>query len=247
MRPDPFRHHPGLREKVKPHEVSFFRTITTEIVRESMAAQGLPVTFPFYPEAAREALRAEALRDHAGDLLVFAYGSLLWDPALDFAEVRRARAPFHARRFILVDVHGARGTQDRPGLMAALDHGTGCDGLVFRIEAAKVEEETDILFRREMIGPGYLARFVPVETEDGTARALTFLADSADPLMRPDITRAEQVRYLATGEGFLGTSADYLRNVVAHLHDMRIPDPDLDALLAETEAEIARFRAAQGD
>jgi cation transport protein ChaC len=210
-----------------------------------MAERNLPVTFPFYDDATREALRAETLARHAGDLLVFAYGSLLWDPALDFAEVRRAHAPGHARAFILVDVHGGRGTAEAPGLMAALDDGAGCDGLVFRIDAAKVDAETEILFRREMIGPGYHARFVPVVVDGRETRALTFLADHDDASMRPDISRAEQLRYLATGEGFLGTSHDYLRNVVAHLHEMAIPDPDLDALLAETEAEIARRAAAR--
>jgi cation transport protein ChaC len=241
MKPDPFRHHPHLRGRIKPFEESFFRTLTTEKARESMAAHGVEEVFPFHSDARREALRTEALDGHEGDLLVFAYGSLIWDPALDFAEVRRARAPDHARRFILVDTYGGRGTPERPGLMAALDDGPGCDGLVFRIAAEKVEGETAILFQREMIGPGYLARFVPVLIDGQEHRALTFLADHDDPLMRPDITRDEQVRYLATGEGFLGTSADYLRNVVAHLHEMAIPDANLDALLAETEAEIARI------
>ncbi|MFW5641935.1 MAG: gamma-glutamylcyclotransferase [Roseicyclus sp.] len=209
-----------------------------------MAERNLPLSFPFYGEAEREALRAEALADHEGDLLVFAYGSLLWDPALDFAEVRRAHAPHHARRFILVEVHGGRGTSEAPGLMAALDEGGGCDGLVFRIAAGKVEAETEILFRREMIGPGYHARFVPVRMGETETRALAFLADHDDPLMRPDISRAEQLRYLATGTGFLGSSHDYLKNVVDHLHDMAIPDPDLDALLSETEALMARLAGA---
>lgn len=240
MTADPFRHHPGLRDKIKPCESSFFRTMTVERVREIMDERGLPVTFPFYEDAEREALRTEALEGHAGDLLVFAYGSLLWDPALDFAEVRRACAPGHARRFILVDIHGGRGTAEAPGLMAALDEGSGCDGLVFRIAAEKVDTETEILFRREMIGPGYHARFVPVLVDGAPARALTFLADHDDPLMRPDISRAEQLRYLATGTGFFGTSHAYLKNVVDHLHEMAIPDPDLDALLAETEAAMAR-------
>jgi cation transport protein ChaC len=237
---DPFRHHPGLRDKIKPFAESFFRTVTTDVIREMAEARGGHDTFPFHPDTLREAIRAEALKGHAGDLLVFAYGSLIWDPALDFCEVRRAHAPQHARRFILVDTYGGRGTAEKPGLMAALDDGEGCDGLVFRIASEKVETETEILFRREMIGPGYLARFVPVLVGGQEARALTFLADHEDPLMRPDISRAEQIRYLAWGEGFLGTSADYLRNVVRHLHEMDIPDPDLDALLAETEAEIAR-------
>jgi cation transport protein ChaC len=238
---DPFRFHPSLREKIKPFEASFFRTITVQRVHEIMAERGLAVTFTFHTDARREALRAEALRHHEGDLLVFAYGSLLWDPALDFADVRRAHAPGHARAFILVDIHGGRGTAEAPGLMAALDAGAGCDGLVFRIAAEKVETETEILFRREMIGPGYHARFVPVIVDGREARALTFLADHDDPAMRPDISRAEQLRYLSTGTGFLGSSHEYLRNVVEHLHDMAIPDPDLDALLADTEAEMARL------
>lgn len=238
--PDPFRHHTGLRAKIKPWDTSYFRTITSAGVRAALAARNVPLTFPFHPDPVREALRAEALAGHAGDLLVFAYGSLIWDPALDFAEVRRARAPRHARRFILVDTHGARGTAEAPGLMAALDDGPGCDGVVFRIAAGKVETETEILFRREMIGPGYLARFIPVTIDGSEARALTFLADHDDPLMRADISRADQIRYAATGAGFLGTSFDYLHSTVAHLAEVGITDPDASHLLAQARA----FRAA---
>jgi len=233
---DPFRHHPGLRGKIRPAAESFFRTFTTEKVRTIMAERGIEDRFPYHSDAAREALRAEALAGHSGDLLVFAYGSLLWDPALEFTEVRRAHAPRHARRFILVDVYGARGTQEAPGLMAALDEGAGCDGLVFRIPAKTVDGETDILFRREMIGPGYHARMVPVVIDGIEDRALTFLADHDDPLMRADITRAEQVRYAATGEGFLGTSYDYLASTVSHLAELGIEDVDASSLLAEVRA-----------
>ena len=40
---------------------------------------------------------------------VFGYGSLMWDPAFRFAEVRRAHVPGYARRFILKDVYGGPG------------------------------------------------------------------------------------------------------------------------------------------
>jgi hypothetical protein len=152
MTPDPFRHHPGLRGKIKPAAESFFRDFTTDVIREMAEARGGHDTFPFHPDTVREAIRAEALKGHAGDLLVFAYGSLIWDPALDFCEVRRAHAPQHARRFILVDTYGGRGTAEKPGLMAALDDGEGCDGLVFRIASEKVETETEILFRVKRLG-----------------------------------------------------------------------------------------------
>jgi cation transport protein ChaC len=121
--------------------------------------------------------------------------------------------------------------------------GGGCHGLCFRIAAEKVEAETEILFRRELLGPGYIASFIPVELDDMRATALTFLADHSIDMINADLTRETQIRYLATGTGFLGSSYDYLRGVVDHLHEMDIPDPELDALLAETEAEMAR-RAA---
>ena len=233
---DPFRHHPNLRDKVKPFAQSFFRGKTTADFKALTAAMGLPDTYPYYDDATREALRAKVLEGHGGDLLVFAYGSLIWDPAMDFAEIRRAHAPQHARRFILVDIHGARGTQAAPGLMAALDDGPGCDGVVFRIAADKVTEETRQLCQRELIGPGYHARMIPVLIDGAAQRALTFVADHDDQAMWPDITRADQIRFAATGVGMLGTSFDYLRSTVEHLAEVGIDDPDASALLAEVHA-----------
>lgn len=240
MTDDPFRHHPGLRDKIKPAAQSFFRDFTTDQLLTLFAEHDVP-PFPMYDDATREGLRRAALAGHEGDLWVFAYGSLIWDPALDFAEVRRAFAASHRRRFILEDVYGGRGTPTAPGLMAALDAGDGCHGLCFRVAADRVEEETEILFRRELLGPGYIATFIPVDLDDRRVTALTFLADHSVDMINADLPRASQVRYLATGTGFLGSSYDYLRGVVDHLHDMEIPDPELDALLAETEAEMARL------
>ena len=64
--PDPFRHHTGLRAKIKPWDTSYFRTITSAGVRAALAARNVPLTFPFHPDPVREALRAEALAGHAG-------------------------------------------------------------------------------------------------------------------------------------------------------------------------------------
>jgi cation transport protein ChaC len=185
-------------------------------------------------EEVREACRFRALKGRRGtDLWVFGYGSLMWDPAIRFAEVRRAHAHGVARRFILFDTEGGRGTQEAPGLMAALDVGTGCDGLVFRIAAEDVEAETYSLWSRERIGSAYHPAFVQAATDHGTVEALTFVADHDARQIRPDLSHAEQVRYCATGEGMLGTSRAYLESLAEHLEVMGIEDAEVSRLLAD--------------
>ena len=120
---DPFRHHPELRSLVKPSGESFFRTITTEKIKAQIADSGQALTIEFHDDDTREGLRAEALEGHEGELYVFAYGSLMWDPALEFTEVRRAFAPEHERRFILVDDKGGRGNKAEKRSLAVLSMG----------------------------------------------------------------------------------------------------------------------------
>ncbi len=171
-----------------------------------------------------------------GPLWIFGYGSLMWDPAIRFVEVLRAFAPLHERRMIVRDTLGGRGTEKAPGLMAALDDGKGCHGLIFRLEEEEVDRETQFLFQRERIGPAYLPVFIPVETEFGQKVALTFVADHGTPLIAGDLSRDKMVEYMATGAGWLGTSLDYGRNMVRHLEEMRLDDPSLFALVADAEA-----------
>lgn len=235
---DPFAHHPGLRDKIKPHDQSVFREFTLDRLQGLMDDHGLPGGW-WYDDATREATRHSTLAGRRDDdIWVFAYGFLMWDPALDFAEVRRAHAPDHERQFILRDIYGGRGTPEAPGLMAALDHGAGCAGLAFRIEAAKVERETEILWWREMVAPCYHARFIPLDIAGGQIEALAFIADHDADMIDASLTRPQQIEYLTTGKGFLGTSFDYLLNVVEHLHQLDIPDPDLEKLLEAARAAM---------
>ncbi len=234
---DPFQHHPELRCKITPPEESFFRDFGIEKLERLGRDHGLETGW-WYSDAEREALRAKELAGRMDDdLWVFGYGSLMWNPAFHFAEVRHARIDGYARRFILIEQRGGRGDRDRPGLMAALDHGPGCDGLVFRIKAAQVETETAILWRREKVSPGYLTRFVPARTATGeTVEAVTFVADHSVPEIVPDLPRARQIEYLATGTGILGSSADYLRGIVEQFRELGIHDAETEALLADVEA-----------
>jgi len=243
--PDPFFHHPELRDEIADPLKSFMRTFTTADLAARTREMGLTKEW-WYTDEEREAMRARFLDGHRdGDLWVFGYASLMWDPGFRFAEVRRARVPGYARRFILKDIHGARGTSDAPGLMAALDRsagcdgGEGCDGLVFRIARERVEEETEVLWRREKIGPAYTATFVEAFFADKSVNALTFVADHDAELIDASMTRQQQIHFLATGAGFLGTSLDYLRNIERKFAVLGIRDDDVAALLRESEAYAA--------
>ena len=54
--------------------------------------------------------------------------------------------------------------------MAALDEGGECHGLAFRIPAAHVERETEILWAREMLTGSYVAMRVPSRRRRATSK-----------------------------------------------------------------------------
>ncbi len=231
MSPDAFLHHPELRGKITDPDASALRGFDPWALAAARPDLGLEAFLR--PAAEREALRKATLAGLQGDLWVFGYGSLMWDPAFRFAEVRRARVADHARRFILKDSYGGRGTAEQPGLLAALDQGPGCEGLIFRIAAGDVAEETAILWRREMAGPAYHAAFVPADTQAGPVQALTFVADHNSAAIVGGIAREDQVRFIATGAGFFGSSLDYLKNIAAQFAALGIKDAEVDSLMRE--------------
>ena len=82
----------------------------------------------------RDASRRAILRALApdGDLWVFAYGSLIWNPTFRFVERKRGRIHGYRRSFCVWSNLG-RGTTKNPGLMLGLDHGGACAGVLYRI------------------------------------------------------------------------------------------------------------------
>lgn len=231
---DPFAFHPELRGKIIEPSESFFRTFTVESVFSDKPELQWVLSH-LHSDQEREQSRTRTLTGHTGDLWVFAYGSLMWDPAIRFREVRRAQVTGYARKFILKDIYGGRGVAASPGLMAALDRGDQCEGLAFRIAADEVEAETELLWRREVIGPGYSPSLVDATIGGAQARVLTFLADHDCATVCPEISREKQISFLRNGSGFLGTSRDYLANIVHQFTTLGIVDEDCASLLREVD------------
>lgn len=235
---DPLRHHPELRGKIRPASECFFRDLDLAAFDAQVIAAGFPADWRT-PDDEREANRLAWLADHRDrDLWVFAYGSLMWDPGLEFAEVRRGAISEYARSFCLKD-EGARGSFEHPGLMAAIDVGTGCEGLVFRIEKDRIEHETFVLFRREMILPAYQPTWVEVATAEGAVTALGFVANHDSEDIVPGIALDEQARMIARAEGLLGTNFAYLDDMHSHLALLGVED----GYVSDLHARVTALRA----
>lgn len=192
-------------------------------------------------EASMEAMLAA--HPPGEDVWVFGYGSLMWNPAFHFAERRTGALHGWHRRFCL-SMPFARGTPERPGLMLALDRGGACRGIAFRIRAADLREELLLVWRREMLGGAYLARWVKLRTQDGPVRAVTFVVNRAFPRYAPALTEAEVAERIATAQGELGSCAEYFEQTVEHLHALGLRDAGLERIRRDMERRAAPMSAA---
>jgi cation transport protein ChaC len=203
-----------------------------ERVAEMFRALGLQVA----SLAERAASLAAFLGDRPeGDVWVFGYGSLMWNPALEIAESRGAKLAGWHRSFCLWNTFG-RGSPEKPGLTLALEPGGSCTGVAFRLEAARAQEELAILWNREMLTGAYLPRWVPLVSAQGPVQALTFCANRAHDRYTGRLPRARVAELLASASGPLGRSRDYLERTVTELERLGVRRGTMHALLDAVRA-----------
>lgn len=200
-----------------------------------------------------EAARLLSLREMlatrpAGDVWVFAYGSLIWNPAMRIVEERRAQINGWHRAFCL-SMSGGRGTADNPGLVLGLEAGGSCSGTAIRLLEKDVHTELALLWRREMLCVGYIPRWVPVQNENGAkfGWAIAFTIDTASAQYAGTLTRETVVKRLATASGGLGSSSDYLFRTQDGLRAHNIRDGYIEQLAEDVNKEIDRRRGHHAD
>jgi len=175
---------------------------------------------------------------------VFAYGSLIWNPAFHYAEARLGRIHGWHRRFCLW-THLGRGTPDNPGLMLGLDAGGSCGGLAYRVAPESLREELFVIWQREMVTSSYRPVWVRVHAGGLHIPAITFAIDRSTERYAGPLPDEQVVETCATAAGALGNCADYLNNTVEHLAEMGVVDRHLTRL-RERVAERRAQRAAAG-
>ncbi len=172
-----------------------------------------------------------------GRIWVFAFGSLMWNPAFHFVERRTARIHGFHRQFCLWSRAG-RGSPERPGLMLSLEPGGSCTGVVYRLDRREAAIELDVIWRREMFTMAYRPVWTTARTDKGPEPAIAFSANRAHERYAPGLKDRVIVRYLATGAGPMGRCCDYLFDTVEHLRLLGIRDRRLEALQANVKARV---------
>lgn len=171
-----------------------------------------------------------SLRDGDAAVHVFGYGSLMWNPAVEHTGAARpAKVHGWHRSFCLRSVIG-RGSQERPGLMLALDRGGACHGLLLQIEPRKVRDELRVLWRREMLTEVYEARWVTANADGMPVRAITFTVNRSHPRYTRSLSPDEMARMINTGAGSLGTCREYFDATLQKLEALGIRDAGMERL-----------------
>jgi cation transport protein ChaC len=183
-----------------------------------------------------QAILASAPRP--GRIWVFAFGSLMWNPAFHYVERRTARIHGFHRQFCLWSRAG-RGSPERPGLMLSLESGGSCTGVAYRLDKRAAATELDVVWRREMFTMSYRPLWTPARTPKGPEPVIAFAANREHERYAPGLEDEVIARYLATGAGPMGRCCDYLFDTVSHLRQLGIRDRRLEGLEARVRAHGA--------
>jgi cation transport protein ChaC len=207
--------------------------LTSERIAE-IVADARKAGYDFFLTAEeREASLKEALARYkpGEEAWIFAYGSLMWNPAIEFAEQQPCLVEGWRRSFCFWTPLG-RGTPELPGLMLALERGGTCEGIAYRLAPEQVRSELAILWNREMLAGFYKPCWIPTKLRDGrTITAVTFEVDTQHCQYCGDLPIERKAHHIAFAEGRRGACRDYLANTAAHARALNIHDSYIEELV----------------
>jgi len=182
------------------------------------------------------------------DLWVFGYGSLMWRPGFAYEDAQHARLVGYRRCFCIFSVYH-RGTLQRPGLVLGLDRGGACEGIAYRVSAARARETTHYLRAREQVHGVYREMHVPVELIANPHRqvlALAYIVERAHPNYAGQLPLALQANLIHGACGRSGANLDYLISTLRHLAEVGIRERELERILTIIGPHAARLPGGKG-
>lgn len=161
--------------------------------------------------------------DGGGDVWLFGYGSLIWNPMIHFVEQRVASVAGYHRRFCLW-THLGRGSPRAPGLILGLERGGACRGVAFRITESLAQAELELVWQREMVTNAYCPRWLRIATSEGRGWAIAFVINARHERYAGALPEDQIVASIARAHGALGPCATYLFKTAAHLEALGLQD-----------------------
>jgi glutathione-specific gamma-glutamylcyclotransferase len=167
-----------------------------------------------------------------GDLWVFGYGSLMWQPGFEFIEQVPARL-IGEHRALCVYSFDHRGTPEKPGLVLGLDRGGACRGIAFRVAADLRDSTIAYLRGREQTTHVYREVMRSVWLHDDARErvsALTYVVDRSHVQYAGRLPLKEQLRIVQQGHGRSGNNRDYVLSTLRAIEAQGFRDEQLHRL-----------------
>jgi len=174
-----------------------------------------------------------------GDLWIFGYGSLMWDPGFPYVEWAPGLV-YGYHRALCIYSSRWRGTPERPGLVLGLDRGGACRGIAFRIAHSDVSTSLEALWKREMSRGVYHPRLLRARLPRRVARVLTFVANPLHPGYAGTLPTERTAELIANCSGARGPNIEYLALTLRHLTELGVRDHKLLRVMEAIRARRPR-------
>ncbi|MBV8605312.1 MAG: gamma-glutamylcyclotransferase [Pelomonas sp.] len=180
---------------------------------------------PAHSLAALEQCRGQW--DRRRGLLLFGYGSLIWNPGFAPAQVLPAEVVGYHRALRLRSLVN-RGNPAQPGLVLALLPGGRCRGLLLRAAPENSAAVLERLWLREMVVGSYTPRWVRCRTAEGMLPGLCFTLSRRSPGFVAELGDERLLHILRHAHGRYGTTLDYLIRTCEGLRAHGMRDAELE-------------------
>ena len=201
-------------------------------VRKAIEAAGENIKLLSREELSQSLHRTIEQAPNKKSIWVFGYGSLIWNPMLNFTKKALVTIHGYHRGFYLWSRIN-RGNPEIPGLVLALDRGGSCRGMAYKLPTKTFREELEILWRREMLGRAYSPRWVNIQIDGVSQHALTFVIDRASEAYTGKLKDKAIIKIIKTAKGHYGSSLDYLYQTAESFRENNITDRKIFKLEAQ--------------
>jgi glutathione-specific gamma-glutamylcyclotransferase len=162
---------------------------------------------------------------------VFGYGSLIWNPEVDFESSHIGKVYGRHRNFCVRSTK-YRGTSASPGVVLGLDTGGSCIGVAYELRQATKIQSIEKLYKREMLNRIYIPTLVNVHLKNRQlVRALTFVANRRNDSY-VCLTEDQLFNRLNVCVGDRGANRDYALNTWEALKAHGVHDERLEKIAA---------------